>query len=78
MPLSFWIKRFLFIFSLVVASLLCVYLIRGKTVTTAVSEAVLWAAISATAVIVTRLVRLRRGEKCAMCQDSPEDLASPR
>ena len=68
----------MFIFSLVAVTLLCVYLLRGKPVTTAVSEAVLWAAISAAAVVATRLVRLRRGERCAMCKDSPEDLASPR
>lgn len=76
MPFSFWIKRYLFIFALVATVLLCVYLVRGKPVATAVTEALLWAAISAAVVIATRLVRLRRGERCAMCNDSPEDLPS--
>ena len=73
MPVSFWIKRFLTIFAMAGVALLLVYLARGQTLAAALPEAAQWAAIVASIVVATRLYRLRKGQRCEVCKDSPED-----
>ncbi|HET9820752.1 MAG TPA: hypothetical protein VFQ16_02895 [Burkholderiaceae bacterium] len=71
MTLLPWIKRFAFVFSAVAIVLTIVYLLRGRAPADAVGEAALWSAIAAAIVVATRVVRQRRGETCAICQDAP-------
>ena len=72
MPLGFWIRRFCFILVCAAVPLSMLYMLRGQSPRRAAGEAVLWGAIAATIVIVTRLVRLRRGQRCEVCRDSPD------
>jgi len=71
MPLSFWIKRFLAVFSGVFLLLLVVGLLKDRPLRQVVSESALWAAISTAIFIVTRVYYSRRGQRCELCGDTP-------
>ena len=71
MPLSFWIKRFLAVFSGVFLVLLAVGLLKDRPLRQAVAESALWAAISTTIFIATRVYYSRRGQHCELCGDTP-------
>ena len=73
MPLVPWIKRFAFVFSAVAIVLTTVYLLRGRAPADALGEAALWSAIAAAIVVATQVVRQRRGETCAICEDAPAE-----
>lgn len=72
MPFSFWLKRFLFVFSGVFAVLLLVALVRGRSLGQSASESALWSAITTVIFILTRLYRSRQGQHCELCRDTPE------
>ena len=69
---TFWIKRFITVFTGVFLLLFIVYLVRGRTPSTAATESALWAAISTSLFIATRLYRSRQGQHCELCGDTPE------
>ena len=80
MPLSFWIKRFLIVFIGAFVVLLVVDLLKERSLMLAVEEGALWAGITTTIFIVTRIYRSRRGQHCELCGDTPqegEDKACP-
>ena len=47
------------------------HLLRARPLAFAISEAFLWASISAAVYVATRLYNVRRGRECALCQDLP-------
>ena len=53
-------------------------LLKGNTLEYAVSEGLLWAAISATIFTVARAYRLRKGQYSAVCGDLPPAAADER
>lgn len=72
MPTSFWIKRIITVVTGFFLLLFVVYLVRGRTPSTAATESALWAAISTSLFIATRLYRSRQGQHCELCGDTPE------
>jgi hypothetical protein len=72
MPLTFWIKRFLTVFTGAFVVLLALALLRGRGWERAVGESALWAGIATVLFTATRVYRSRRGEHCELCGDTPE------
>ena len=72
MPLSFWLKRFLIVFSGAFAVLLGVALLRSRPPAQAAAESALWAGIATSIFIATRVYRARQGQHCELCGDTPE------
>jgi hypothetical protein len=72
MSLTFWIKRFLIVFSGVFVVLLAISVLRERALERSVGEGALWAGISTAIFIATRVYRLRKGQHCELCGDTPE------
>jgi hypothetical protein len=72
MSLTFWIKRFLIVFSGVFVVLLAISVLRERALERLVGESALWAGISTAIFIATRVYRLRKGQHCELCGDTPE------
>jgi hypothetical protein len=72
MPLSFWIKRFIIVFLGVFVVLLIFGILKERGLARAAAESALWAGISATIFIATRIYRARKGQHCELCRDTPE------
>ena len=71
MPLTFWIKRFLVVFSGVFIVLLAVAVLKDRTFERAVTESAMWAAISSVIFTATRIYHSRKGHHCELCGDTP-------
>jgi hypothetical protein len=70
---SFWIKRFLVVFSGLFLVFFAVYvLLRGRAPVAGAAESALWAAITAGIFLATRLYRSSKGQPCELCGDTPE------
>jgi hypothetical protein len=80
MGTRFWIRRYLTVFALLFGVIAVAHLARGRPLPYALTEAVLWAAITAGVFTVARIVQSRRGQHCAICRDTPEfhDPEGPR
>ena len=72
MSTGFWIKRFLTVFALAFAVIGAAQLVKGHDVAYAATQAAIWSAVAAAIFTITRLFRARRGEHCAVCNDTPE------
>ena len=72
MGLAFWIRRTLTVFALVAAVLFVVRLLRGDAAAAAAEYGALWGALTAGVFTAARVVQSRRGQHCAICQDTPE------
>lgn len=72
MPLSFWIRRTATVFALVAVVLFVVRVLRGDAAPEAMTYSALWAALTTAVFISARVVQSRRGQHCALCQDTPE------
>ena len=72
MPTAFWIKRFLLVLCCTFVLLCAVQLLKGHGLADAVVFAALWAAIASGVFTVARFFQARRGQHCALCQDTPE------
>lgn len=77
MGINFWIRRTVTVFLIVGAVLFAVGLLKGRELEAALVFAAGWSAISTGIFITTRIVRSRRGEQCALCQDTPESSPLP-
>lgn len=75
MGTTFWIRRALTVFALAAAVLFVVSLLKGRGVADAVAYSATWAALSTAVFVTGRLYQSRRGQACALCQDTPADLA---
>ncbi len=76
MGTTFWIRRALTVFALVAAVLFVVNLLKGRGAFDAVAYSATWAALSTAVFITGRLYQSRRGQACALCQDTPVEVAS--
>ena len=72
MPPSFWIKRYVIVFLGVFVVLFALGLLKERGLAVATRDSVLWAGITATIFIVTRIYRSRKGQACELCRDTPE------
>lgn len=77
MGAAFWIRRFARVFAGAFALIVASHLLRGRGLAHALTEAALWATLSAIVFTGARLVQSRRGQHCAVCRDTP-DVHRPR
>ena len=72
MSTQFWIKRFVLVFLGMMAVLLAVKLFRGSELEEAVRYSASWALIAATVFIGSRVRQSKKGQACALCNDTPD------
>lgn len=72
MGTSFWVRRFLLVFGIAFIVIAAAQLVQGESLNYAVTQALLWAAISATIFTGARIYQSRKGRHCALCQDVPQ------
>ena len=72
MSTGFWIRRFLVVLALAFAVICTAHLLRGRGFEYSVTQAAIWSAISALVFTVARFFQARRGQHCAICNDTPE------
>jgi len=59
------------VFSIAFLVIGAAHLLRARPLSFAISEALLWASITAAVYVASRLYNARRGRACALCQDPP-------
>ncbi|KGQ20522.1 hypothetical protein LF41_1059 [Lysobacter dokdonensis DS-58] len=64
-----WLRWLLTAFALIFPVLLATYLMRDRPLAQAVSEALAWGGISAWVYVAARVNAVRRGRRCALCED---------
>lgn len=69
---AFWLRRFLTVFAGAFLIIGAAQALKGHTRRYATSQGVLWGGISASLFTATRLYRSRKGQACALCQDTPQ------
>jgi hypothetical protein len=65
--LRWYATVFAFAFAVIAAA----HLLRSRPMSYAISEALVWASITAAVYVASRLYNIRRGRQCALCQDPP-------
>ncbi|GAB3747557.1 hypothetical protein GCM10028795_10350 [Lysobacter olei] len=68
----FWIRRFLVVLTSAFLIIAAAHWLRGRGLHYAVTEASLWALITAAVSTAARAYQSRRGQHCAICKDTPE------
>ncbi len=71
-PLSFWIRRFIWVAGIATMVILGSKLLRGFALDQVITESFVWGLTTAAVFIGTRYYYARRGIACAMCRDTPE------
>jgi len=72
MKLSFWIRRFLVVFTGAFAVLFAVAILRGRSADTGATESAIWSLVATSIFLTTRIIRSRQGQHCELCRDTPE------
>lgn len=72
MGTTFWIKRFLTVLAGAFVVIGAAQMLKGHDLPYSVTQAAIWAAITATVFTVARFYQSRRGQHCAICKDTPE------
>ncbi|MEG3193050.1 hypothetical protein [Lysobacter sp. D1-1-M9] len=72
MGTSFWVRRFLLVFGIAFTIIAAAQLVQGESLDYAATQALLWAAISASIFTGSRIYQSRKGKHCAICNDTPE------
>lgn len=72
MSLTFWIKRFLVVFTFAFVFLLAVGLLKQRPWHQAAGESALWAAVSTSIFISVAVSRARKKQYCALCGETPD------
>lgn len=67
----FWLRRYAVVFAAAFVVIGAGQLLKGHAAGYAASQAVLWAAMSASVFLATRLVQSHRGRHCTLCRDTP-------
>jgi hypothetical protein len=73
MRTTFWTKRFLLIAGSVFLILAAVNLIKGEEMLPALCDSGIWAVITSTIVVVTRIYRSGLRQACVICRDLPDE-----
>ena len=73
MGARFWVRRFAQVFAGAFVLISAAHLLRGRPAVPAAAQAGTWAAVSAGVFTVSRYFQARRGQRCAICRDTPED-----
>jgi len=63
-----WIRWLLSAFAIVFPVLFATYLLRGQTLSHALSESLVWGGISAWVFVLGKINNVRRRRRCAMCE----------
>jgi hypothetical protein len=69
---AFWTKRFLVATVIASAILTVSELLKGRELVAAVSFGLGWGVVSSAIYTGTRIYRSRKGQHCAVCNDTPE------
>lgn len=69
---GFWIKRFLWVLAGAFVVICAVQWLKTQDLPHAATHAGLWSVITAAVFTVGRYFQARRGQHCALCQDTPE------
>ncbi len=72
MGTAFWIRRFFLAWIVAFLVIGTAQALKGHTFTFAAAQGLLWATLSALIFTVSRLIRSRQGQHCAICKDTPE------
>ncbi len=67
----FWIRRFAMIYAGALTVISVAQLLKGHSAAYSFTQGAIWGLISTTLVIALRLYKSRRGEACAVCNDTP-------
>ena len=68
---AFWIRRTATVFALVALVLFVVGVLKGQAASASAAYSAVWASVSTAVFIGARLYQSRRGQHCALCQDTP-------
>lgn len=66
---GFWIKRYAVVFAVAFIVIAAAQAMKGHTLAYAVTQGLIWAALSAAVFVATAIHRWRRGQHCALCRD---------
>ena len=72
MGVLFWLRRFMLLFCIAFAVIMCAHLLRGHELMFSLSESLLWAMISANIFTFGRIYHSRKRRYCAICNDVPD------
>lgn len=71
MSKKFWVKRFLTVLVAAFVIIMGAQMLKGHSVVYSATQAAIWSALSALVSIVAGFVQVRRGQHCAICEDTP-------
>lgn len=74
----FWLRRFLTVLIFAFVIIGGVEILKGHSLAHAATHGAIWAAISASIFTVARFFQARRGQHCALCNDTPETASGRR
>ena len=69
---AFWIRRFFTVFAIAFAIIGVAQLLKGRGAGYSITQAAVWGFASALIFTVARYFKSRAGQKCAICNDTPE------
>lgn len=72
MGTKFWVIRFLQVWGFAFLGILGGQLLIGRGGEQALTQALVWAPITAAVFVATRLYHIRRGRRCELCNDMPD------
>jgi hypothetical protein len=72
MGTAFWVKRYVVVLAIAFAIIVIGQLVQQRTLEHALFEGAIWAPLAAAIFIAVRIVRARRGDACALCNDIPQ------
>jgi len=71
MSRAWWIKQFVVAMVLVFVVLMAVELLKAHDIETALAFSALWSVIAGAVFTGARVYRVRKGQYCAICGDTP-------
>ena len=72
MGVAFWVRRFFVVLVGAFVLITGVQLLKGHARDAALVHGLIWAPLTAAVFVTGRLYQSRRGQHCAVCQDTPE------
>ncbi len=78
MGIAFWVRRFVVVFAGAFVVIATAQGLKGHPKAQAAGVGLVWAAVSATVFVASRIVQSRRGQHCELCRDTPQMQKPPR